>query len=158
MKNHLLSTLTRSLFCKNRTIPCVYLHNQCNRHFSDKSDSKDSQTTKGKDNYSEEEKKAQADAENEKFDELYEKFSKRQLEFQNIDNPPEYIDPATQENHYGLKRALRGLKQEAKRTWRRIQDPLVCTCINYVLYGWNSPPVFTTRKHRDINVWCRVPA
>uniref|UniRef100_A0A8D8YB22 FAD-dependent oxidoreductase domain-containing protein 1 n=1 Tax=Cacopsylla melanoneura TaxID=428564 RepID=A0A8D8YB22_9HEMI len=124
MKNHLLSTLTRSLFCKNRTIPCVYLHNQCNRHFSDKSDSKDSQTTKGKDNFSEEEKKSQADAENEKFDELYEKFSKRQLEFQNIDNPPEYIDPATQENHYGLKRALRGLKQEAKRTWRRIQDPL----------------------------------
>ncbi|KAL1458553.1 hypothetical protein WDU94_008691 [Cyamophila willieti] len=45
------------------------------------------------------------------------------MKFQNIENPPDYIDPATQETHYGLRRALRGLKKEAKKTWQLLQDP-----------------------------------
>lgn len=114
MKNHLLSSVTRSLFSKHRTIPCVHLSGaQRLRHFSDKTEDKSRDQVKP-----EEQKKADG-----QFHGVYDNYSKRKYSFNNAEAPPDYVDPASNDEHYHIKRAFRLLKLEAKKVWHRIQDP-----------------------------------
>lgn len=110
MKKLVFSTVSRSLFCKHRMNPCVYIH-KCARHYSDKVDDKRPVPAKV------EEKKADS------IDQGLNESKTVRYSYNNAEAPSGYEDPASTDEHYHIKRACRLLKLEGKKVWNQIQDP-----------------------------------
>lgn len=109
MKKHLLLSATRRFLCKHRTTAC---RTPSVRHFADKPEdtSQKSEVQKKED--------SQLPRAN-----LYDESPKKKYAFNNAEAPEDYVDPASTDEHYHIKRAVRLLKIEAKKIWHNIQDP-----------------------------------